>query len=69
MVNPGQKNVLMEIFMRKILLASTALVAVGSVRLHRQMDTFHFQVALTLATQLYLTINQTTPQPVKTETL
>ena len=31
MVNPGQKNVLMEIFMRKILLASTALVAVAGV--------------------------------------
>ena len=31
MVNPGQKNVLMEIFMRKILLASTALVAVAGI--------------------------------------
>ena len=31
MVNPDQKNVLMEIFMRKILLASTALVAVAGI--------------------------------------
>ena len=68
MVNPDQKNVLMEIFMRKILLASTALVAVAGISAASADGTFHFQVVLTLAYTTVSDDQQTTPQPVKTET-
>ena len=66
MVNPDQKNVLMEIFMRKILLASTALVAVAGISAASAEISFSGGTDVT-----YTSVSddqQTTPQPVKTET-
>ena len=52
--------------MRKILLASTALVAVAGISAASAEISFSGGTDVTYTT--YLTIKQTTPQPVKTET-